>query len=701
MTMRNGTVAIALFGLAGLVATPGCKGSGNGPGSGLTPAFVGQTCNLTAAHKDNQSVVNMSAADCPTGICLKPVQNETKPEQVPPTGAICTAECSSDFDCVGELRDPSNPADTRCRGGFLCGVPFVVGPLCCKKYCLCKDFLSVSGAPTPIACEGNAATTCAAAGAPAAGVGQQTDLYVSVAPVRKLDLVFMIDNSPSMAPKVAKMNAQFPKLLSALKDPSDGTYPDLRVAIIDSDLGTGGQYTSGSCGPNDANQNSLYGDLGNFQMRGASGCGVTGDALWLEYTKGKAINYDASKDIGTVFGCLAGNLGTIGCGEEHQLQAFEFAVVAKFSGTPIGRDSRQDSFLRSTAFLGLVFLSDEDDCSAALNDGMFGDTNHPELKGESASLRCTTRAHQCNGADLTNTPPGYPTSAKFETPFASCSARTDACPNATDGASTGTDTTQATSCSPLKDFRHLAQEIKTLKSHPDEQILVAGIFGWPRNGSDGKPDFSNAQYKIDLVPNPNVQDTAHPQLFDYWPVCYDPDHLPKTAGTFDADAWGWGAQGGLRLGAFIDEFGDNGLKYSVCERDFSAAMNDIGDAIAKKLQNLCVDAKLMDVDPATPGLQPLCRVAYRTPTTLSSGQVVYEESPESLPMCDPGATSSNAQRDCWQLVYDTAKCPGTGQLITLVRTAAEIAAGPLTEGTTIAMQCWTCPDLVSAPGCDY
>src|SRR5512142_3006780 len=33
---------------------------------------------------------------------------------------------------------------------------------------------------------------------------QETDVYISVSPVRKLDLVFMIDNSPSMAPKQAK-----------------------------------------------------------------------------------------------------------------------------------------------------------------------------------------------------------------------------------------------------------------------------------------------------------------------------------------------------------------------------------------------------------------------------------------------------------------------------------------------------------------
>jgi hypothetical protein len=683
---RNRLPAIVSFALA--IAGLGCKGN-----------KIGQMCDLTVDAGPSQAVVNMKSGDCPTGICLKAVQSPTRPEQSPPTGATCTAECSSDSDCDGQIRDRNDPLDTRCLGGFLCGVAFVRGPLCCKKYCLCKDFLGPSGAPTPIACQGpDALTTCqsAAGSASAAGIGQQTDLYISVAPVRKLDLVFMIDNSPSMAPKVAKMNAQFPRLLETLKD-SDGYYPDLRVAIIDSDLGTGGQYTTGNCGPKTLpdGTKSLYGDLGRFQMLTLpQACTFDPGALFLEYKSGAPVNYPANADISQIFACLAGNLGAQGCGEEHQLQAFEFALAAR----GIDNEAQQAAFLRANAYLGLVFLTDEDDCSAATNDGMFGDK--PELTGESSSLRCATRAHMCNGANLTSRPPGYPTSAKFEASFAACAPRTDACPSTIDGTG-ATDTSQPTACSPLTDFRRIAEEMKNLRDDPYSQLLVAGIFGWPRSGPDGKPDMANATYKIDLVPNPDAADTDHPQIWDYWPVCYDPDHLPKTPGAFDADAWGWGAQGGLRLSAFIDEFGDNGLKYSICEPDFTQAMHGIGNAIAKKLQNLCVDAKLMDVDLVTPGLQPDCRVVFRVPQTQSNGTVTYVEDPQSLPYCLPGATPQTVTSDCWQLVYDTAKCPGTGQLITIVRTAAEIAGGPLTAGTKIGMQCWTCPDFTSAPGCTY
>jgi hypothetical protein len=520
-------------------------------------------------------------------------------------------------------------------------------------------------------------------------------VYINVAPNRLLDLVFMVDNSPSMAPKQAKMNAQFPKLIDALKDPDDGTLPDLRVAIIDSDLGTGGRYQSGSCGPKTLVDGlSIYGDLGRFQMINATTCGVTSpDATYLEYKGGKPVNYTG--DINAVFACLATNLGTLGCGEEHQLQAFEFALVAGGLGAV---SDAQHTMLRGNAYLGLVFLTDEDDCSAALNDGMFGSPpiGPSGLENESASLRCYTRSHQCNGTNLTNSPPGYPTTAAFSAPLTACSARIDACPNPTDG-NDSTDTSVPTTCSPLKDYKHLAAEIKSLKDDPDNQILVAGVFGWPISDAD----MASAEYKIDQIPNPDTTDTNHPTLFQSWPVCYDPNHMPANSNTYDATAAGWGATAGLRNAAFVDEFGANGLKFSICQTDFSASMKVIGDAIAKKLQNLCVDYTLMDIDKdSSNGLQPDCRVVYRTPAIDSNDptKIVYIESPNSLPECPTNSTAGDVTEDCWQLTIDKNRCPINGQWIQVLRTADEIAKGPLTPGTKVGMQCLTCPALTDATG---
>jgi hypothetical protein len=499
-----------------------------------------------------------------------------------------------------------------------------------------------------------------------------TDYYVEAGalPIRKLDLVFMIDNSPGMAGKVAKMTAQLPKLFAALKDPDTGLYPDLRIAILDSDLGTGGAYSSGSCGPNSSNGSSLYGDVGNFQMRSASSCGVTSsDALWIEYTKGSPVNFTG--DVAQVLSCLATNVGTMGCGYEHSLQAFEFAFVTQ--SLHQGPYSKQNEFLRPEAYLGLVFVTDEDDCSAATNDGLFGDK--AELGGESASLRCASRAHRCDGLNLADKGAGYPTTLSFATSFSRCVARTDACPNSTDG-NDSTDTSVSTTCSPLKSVLNMANEIKALKgAEADQKILVAGIFGWPRKGADGKADFTDAVYRIDLVPNPNVADTVHPQVYDYWPVCYDPDHMPTSSG-FDSEAWGWGAPGGLRLAAFVDTFGTSGLKYSVCERDFSDAMEGIGGALAKKMPNRCVTSTIDS---------KRCAVYIARPYVDESGTVKYIADASPLSKCAGGGMP--VVEDCYALVSDPLLCPGAQYLVNLSRTDAETAAGALPSGTKLRFIC--------------
>jgi len=473
--------------------------------------------------------------------------------------------------------------------------------------------------------------------------------------IPQLDLVFMIDNSPSMAPKQAKLRAQFPKLIEALKNPGDGSLPDLRIAIIDSDLGTGGAYANGSCGPKLLfdGTSSPYGDQGKFQMLGAAGCGVTNpNALWLEYQGGAPVNFTG--DINAVFACLAGNLGTLGCGMEQQLLSYEFALAAKGLNNDV-----QQTILRPGAYLGLVFLSDEDDCSASLNDGMYGDKS--EARGESASLRCATRAHACGGRNLTDAPPGYPTTDSFEAPFASCTARTDACPNPIANGKK-TDTSQPTSCSPLLGVKGIAKSMKELKKYPGEQVLVSGIFGWPLSDAD----MATATYKIAPVPNPNTADTVHPTVFDSLPVCYDPNHLPTNpdpATGVDMEAVGFGATGGLRMSAFVDEFGANGQKFSICQPDFTAAMSQIGATLSKKMRNQCV--------PTSYTQTPQCTASYATPDGLS----------KSIPVCD--ATESVVP--CYSLVSDQNLCPGDAYLVHLNRGIG--AADQVPAGTWLVFTC--------------
>jgi hypothetical protein len=504
--------------------------------------------------------------------------------------------------------------------------------------------------------------------------GQISQGKVTVAPVRKLDLLFMVDNSPSMAPKQEKMAEQFPSLIDGLRDTADHTLPDLRVAIIDSDLGSG---LSGRC-----TKSARYGDMGKFQMRDAATCGANADARWLEYTKGSPINFDG--ELKKVFKCLAVNVGVEGCGFEHQLAAIEWAFY-------LPDNKSQKEFLRPEAYLGIVILTDEDDCSATPNTAMFNSAN----AGESGSLRCATRGHVCDGTTLVS-----PTTGAVSVPYESCRARTGTtCDDAKDDAS-GT-----TACNPLVDVAQLAKEVKELKGDAaNDKILVAGIYGTPR-----KDDTSAKKYVIDKAAD--LSNPAGPQIFDYWPICYDPAYLPSGSG-FDLTAAEHGATGGLRISSFLKEFNtENSLSYSICESNFGPAMEGIGNRLRNMMNDLCVPFKLVDTSD-DPGIQADCRVAYSRPSGFDDkGNQIFKEDKDGIPSCNASRTSG-----CWELKLGDAngtadqqetarRCPVQGsapsQMINIVRAPGET----LDDGTRAVMYCLSCvdalPGLRPKKGCDY
>ena len=124
--------------VAGALAAPACS---NNP--------VGRRCFLGAdAGNDTQAVIASPALECSSRTCLHYPKDTGA---TPPAGAeyadMCTAECSADSDCD---KVPESP----CQSGFTCAVAVTKGPFCCRKMCICKDFLEVpeGGIPEPIAC---------------------------------------------------------------------------------------------------------------------------------------------------------------------------------------------------------------------------------------------------------------------------------------------------------------------------------------------------------------------------------------------------------------------------------------------------------------------------------------------------------------------------------------------------------------------
>jgi hypothetical protein len=99
---------------------------------------VGRVCDLgSQTPAASEVVVASGSLDCVTRTCLRvPLGAELPPGSEYPSGnnGLCTAECETADDCD---RVPDSP----CTGGFTCGVAVTVGPFCCKKFCVCKDYI--------------------------------------------------------------------------------------------------------------------------------------------------------------------------------------------------------------------------------------------------------------------------------------------------------------------------------------------------------------------------------------------------------------------------------------------------------------------------------------------------------------------------------------------------------------------------------
>jgi hypothetical protein len=134
-------------------------------GTACEDKAIGRPCNLstdaTPSPSATQGAYTKQATDCPSRLCIKPAVQPGISVDLD-TGAYCTVQCTSDNDCNGQTRDPSNPLDTRCRKGFTCAPIFGEGTtLCCAKLCLCRDFFPASVGPlVPDACKSDSDASC-------------------------------------------------------------------------------------------------------------------------------------------------------------------------------------------------------------------------------------------------------------------------------------------------------------------------------------------------------------------------------------------------------------------------------------------------------------------------------------------------------------------------------------------------------------
>jgi hypothetical protein len=360
---------------------------------------------------------------------------------------------------------------------------------------------------------------------------------------RDVDVLFMIDNSLSMKPLQEKLATNFPVFMQVLQA-LPGGLPNVHIAVVSSDMGAG-QFDA-----TDVPQCRHLGDQGVFQNSPRAACtasGLNAGQHFISSINGMT-NFDPAKKIEDVFSCIA-QLGQDGCGFEHQLASVVRALGADGAAAP----AENSDFLRQNAYLSIVLITNEDDCSAPSNSDIFnpGSRLVSDQYGPLASFRCNEFGHTCNGAHPSRT--------------AASTFGPGECHSSEDGV--------------LLKVADILTQIKSVKTDPNK-ILAAAIAG-PAD-----------PYAVKLVAPTLKDDTAQ------WPEIA---HSCTAAdGTY--------ADPSVRIQEWINGFGHNGVFLPICAPTFAPALQRIAEEIGKVLGPKCVEGRLVDKDPSTMAVDPDCTV---------------------------------------------------------------------------------------------
>jgi hypothetical protein len=344
---------------------------------------------------------------------------------------------------------------------------------------------------------------------------------------RDIDILFMIDNSLSMQPLQSKLTTNFPVFINVLKG-LPGGLPNLHLAVVSSDMGAGrvNSVDIPSC--------RHGGDQGIFRSTPRGMCATTGlDAgqNFISNINGQA-NYTG--DISQVFSCIA-SVGDGGCGFEHQFASVLRALGADGRGAAPPENA---SFLRPNAYLAVILLTNEDDCSAPADSDLFDPASRlvSDPLGPLASYRCNEFGHLCGGQRPPRSPAG-PVDLS------------GTCQSAEDGR--------------LFKVADVVAALKVLKPDPS-QILVAAIAG------DTSP------YVVKLGP-PSLKEDPN-----QWPYI---EHSCTTATDY--------ADPAIRVKEWVDAFHGNGVFQSICNDSFAPALQRIAQVVGGPLGAPCIPAKIV------------------------------------------------------------------------------------------------------------
>jgi hypothetical protein len=411
---------------------------------------------------------------------------------------------------------------------------------------------------------------------------------------RKLDLLFLVDDSESMQPLQDKLARNLPVLVHGLTTLSTGV-PDLHIAVVSS-TSQAGTIASGSCAAGNAPNGSFRHTFNPAQAANHPECdGLKLDGTFIKAEASTPPNFTGK--IEDVFSCIA-LLGQSGCGFEQQFGSIVRALDPKLA------DPGNAGFLRDDAYLGIVMLTNEDDCSTPVDTHLFDEASSSVATlGRLVSYRCTEFGILCGGQK-----PPHALAAHTTTELADCVSAED-----------------QGQLVKVKDFESF---LLGLKHGDGSKILIAAISGPPA-------PFAVSTY----------QSCSSPATAD---APMGPGLVPSCGGPSCSDNY---ADPGVRVAQAVSDLG--GVRFDICDEDFSPAMDKIAKAIGKLIEPECLQGTIEN-DAAG---QPDCTVTDRS--FAPDGRPVDK----ALPYC--GTNAASFPSPCWRLV-DSADC-GTGRQLLVCR----------------------------------
>jgi hypothetical protein len=420
--------------------------------------------------------------------------------------------------------------------------------------------------------------------APAEGpacVASGVTAQIAVASVDKLDLLFVVDNSGSMAEEQASLRALFPQLISSF---STGTRPDgtafppvrdLHLGVVSSDMGLVGIQGIDGC-------EGLGDDaiMQNTPSPEVAGCQAS-YPRFLTFTAGVNDAMQTANDLA----CVA-SLGTAGCGFEQQLEAGLKALWPSLDVNPeTGEvyDPNRILFLSDENGFGALGHGDTDNAGFLRND--------PTQGMSAIAIVVVTDEEDCSSKDTSHFTPAQFLPAGDPLAMQDLNLRCFFNPQ---------------NLYPLERYTN---GYKALRPGHENLVLFFAIAGVPPDLT-APEDYANLDWN-----DSNQRDSFYDQILadPRMQQVIDPATTQtQGAGNLMASCnTGRGkAFPPIRIVQVAKGFAENGGVYSICQEDLSPALDGIVERISRQLGAACLPRPLVrNAD----GLVADCDVLWELP----------------------------------------------------------------------------------------